>query len=113
MKKEKRRFSRKAIKVEFHGNSADGAGELSFEGLDLSAGGTFLRSDLLLEEGEQLGLEFGMPGLPKTLRVEAQVAWVRRFPRPDQPAGMGIHFFGISEEDRSALSNYLSSLSTS
>src|SRR5215471_4375617 len=110
MKREKRRFSRRAVKVDFHGNSAEGIGELLFEGVDLSAGGTFLRSDLLLEQGERLGLQFGMPGLPRQLHAEAQVAWVRRFPKPTEPAGMGIEFVGMSEEDRSALSHYLSSM---
>jgi len=110
MKKEKRRFSRKPVKVDFHGNSAEGIGELLFEGVDLSAGGTFLRSDLLLEEGERLGLEFGMPGSSDRVHADAQVAWVRRFPKPNEPAGMGIEFVQMSEEDRASLSKFLSSL---
>jgi len=34
---------------------------------------------------------------------EARVAWVRRFPGPEQPAGMGIEFARLGKEERAAL----------
>jgi len=109
MDQNRRRFVRKTIQVEFRGHSEEGVGQLIFEGLDLSAGGTFLRSDLLLEQGEVLSLEFRLPGAPKLLRARARVAWVRRFPKADEPAGI-VEFTGISNEDRELLSRHLSSL---
>lgn len=110
MDQNRRRFVRKTIQVELRGHSEEGVGQLIFEGLDLSAGGTFLRSDLLLEQGEVLSLEFRLPGAPKLLRARARVAWVRRFPKAEEPAGMGVEFTAISDEDRELLSRHLSSL---
>jgi uncharacterized protein (TIGR02266 family) len=107
MNRDTRRFFRKAIRAEFAGKSGDGTGELRFESLDLSAGGTFLACDLLLEEGEQLSLGFQVPGLPRSLQAEARVAWVRRFPKADEQAGMGIEFVSMSDQDRWELTRYL------
>ncbi len=107
---EKRRFLRKSVQVEFHGHSSEGIGHLVFESADLSTGGTFLKSDLLLEDGEGFSLEFRVPGAPKPIRAQARVAWVRRFPKEQEPAGMGVEFVAMSEEDREMLSRYLSSL---
>ena len=59
---EQRRHARRALSVEFRGKDAGGEGELTLVGADLSAGGTFLRCDVLLEPGETLALEFHLPG---------------------------------------------------
>jgi len=80
-----------------------------FEGADLSAGGTFFKSDLLLEQGEQLALEFRLPRLSKVIRAQARVAWVRRFPKTDQQPGMGIEFSAMTDEDRTVIAQYLES----
>ncbi|SRR5712692_7031413 len=110
MDRDKRRFVRKTVKVEFRGQSEEGVGELVFEGLDLSAGGTFLRSDLLLEQDEAFSLEFRVPGSVNVIRANARVAWVRRFPKEREQSGMGVEFVEISDEDREVVSRYLSSL---
>jgi uncharacterized protein (TIGR02266 family) len=107
---EQRRFARQAIAVEFHGKSAEGLGYLLFEGSDLSAGGTFLKSDVLLELGESVALEFQVPGVSRPLRTQARVAWVRRFPKTEEVAGMGVEFSAMSDQDRAVLSEYLASL---
>ena len=104
---DQRRFARKAILVEFHGREGGGAGSLVFESEDLSAGGTFLKSDLLLESGEPLALEFRVPGVPRLLRAQAKVAWVRRFPKEGEVAGMGVEFLAMGEDDRAVLGDYL------
>ena len=89
MKGPKRRFLRKTLQVEFRGRDAEGAGVLLFETADLSAGGTFLKSDLLLEEGETFSFEFRVPGADRPLTAQARIAWVRRFPADGQPGGAG------------------------
>jgi uncharacterized protein (TIGR02266 family) len=104
-----RRFSRKAIHLDFRGESAEGIGHLLFEGADLSAGGTFLKSDLLLEQGESLALEFRLPRLSKVIRAQARVAWVRRFPKNHEVPGMGIEFSAMADDDRSVIAQYLDS----
>lgn len=104
---EQRRHIRRALQVVFRGREAEASGELLFEGADLSAGGAFLRSDLLLEQGESLAVEFRVAGLTRLLKAQARVAWVRRFPEPDELAGMGVQFLAMSEEDRAALLRHL------
>ena len=102
-----RRFPRKSLPVQFRARDAEGSGNLVFEASDLSAGGTFLKSDLLLEEGEALHVEFRVPGVPRLLKAQARIAWVRRFPSDDESAGMGVEFLAMSEDDRSLLRDYL------
>ena len=89
--------------MEFRTGGTDGLGSLDLSGADLSAGGAFLVSDLLLEPGESLALEFQIPGRPSPTRAHARVAWVRRFPAPEQPAGMGIEFVRLGKDERVAL----------
>ena len=98
------------LHVEFHGKGADGSGELVLESSDLSAGGTFLKSDLLLEEGELLSLEFEVPGVARKLRAQARVAWVRRFPHQEEDPGMGMSFLVMDAEDRETLAEHLRGL---
>lgn len=88
--------------VQFSARDATGAGTLLFSSADLSEGGAFLRSDLLLEQGEALSLEFEVPG-EAAVQAGARVAWVRRFPEEGQPAGMGVQFLEMSDEDRARL----------
>lgn len=107
MDKEQRRSPRKALAVEFRGRDALGAGELLFEGADLSVGGAFLKSALLLEQDEALSLEFRVPGVARILRAQARVAWVRRFPEANEPPGMGVSFLDLSEADQRVLAIYL------
>jgi uncharacterized protein (TIGR02266 family) len=100
---EQRKHVRRAVAVEFRGRDAAGEGELTLVGADLSAGGTFLRCDLLLEPGETLALEFLPPGASTAVTAHARVAWVRRFPDAEAPAGMGIEFLAMRDPDRRAL----------
>ena len=102
-----RRHVRKAIEVEFRGTDAQGLGTLVFEASDLSAGGTFLKADLLLELGEIVALTFSVPGVPRTMKAGGRVAWVRRFPEGDEPGGMGVEFVHLTEDDRVVLNRYL------
>ena len=104
---DQRRHARRALEVVFRAREAEASGELLFEGADLSAGGAFLRSDLLLEQGESLAVEFRVAGLTRLIKAQARGAWVRRFPEPDEIAGMGVQFLAMSEEDRAALLKHL------
>jgi uncharacterized protein (TIGR02266 family) len=107
MSADHRRHERRTIWVEFKGTESSGAGELLFEAIDLSAGGTFLKTDVLLEEGERLWLEFRVPGVPKRMHAQGLVRWVRRFPTREEHGGMGVEFETITETDRGVLSRYL------
>lgn len=106
MSADQRRYERKTLAVQFHARDAQGVGQLVFESADLSSGGTFLKSDLLLEPGEALSLEFAvLQG--RVIRAQARVAWVRRFPQPREVAGMGVEFTAMPESDREALESFL------
>jgi len=102
-----RRSFRKSLQADFRAREAEGDGVLLFEAADVSSGGAFLKSDLLLEQGDPLALEFRIPGLQRLLRAQGRIAWVRRFPEEGQPAGMGVEFLGMTEEDRLSLRQYL------
>jgi len=99
----KRRHVRRTLSVQFRAGGMDGLGSLELSGADLSAGGAFLVSDVLLEPGETLSLEFEISGRPGPVRAQARVAWVRRFPGAEEPAGMGIEFLRLGKEEREAL----------
>jgi Tfp pilus assembly protein PilZ len=102
MSAEQRRFQRKTLNVLFTARDSQGVGQLMFESADLSPGGTFLKSDLLLEVGETLSVEFAvMDG--RVIQAQARVAWVRRFPQAHEVAGMGVEFVSMAETDRAAL----------
>ena len=106
---EKRRHPRRAVPVEITARESGGHGELLWEGADLSPGGAFLKSDLLLEKGETFALEFALPGRARPFKSGARVAWVRRFPKAGEAAGMGVEFVSMSEDDRRALQAFLES----
>ncbi len=93
--------------ADFRAKDTEGSGHLLFEAVDVSAGGAFLRSDILLEQGEALVLEFRVPGVPRLMRSAAKVAWVRRFPKEGELPGMGVQFLALTEEDRAVLQTFL------
>lgn len=75
----------------------------SFEGqaLNLSRGGVFIRSDGPLPKGTSISLEMKLVPIGKVAYVEAVVVWTRpKMPDPNFPAGMGVKFVEISDENQ-------------
>lgn len=107
MGQDQRKYPRHPLNVELRARDERVEGDLVFESVDISAGGTFLRSDLLLEEDEALTIEFRIPYVLRPIRAEAKVVWVRRFPKPGELAGMGVHFLSMDAADRAELERYL------
>ena len=98
----KRRFRRKPVHVEVRIRDEMGAGEISFDTADISVGGAFLKSELLLELDEMLAIEIPIPGgLPLLLKAR-----VVRAVRTEQP-GMGIQFVEVTAVTRDALQKLL------
>jgi hypothetical protein len=84
-----------------------GLGSLSFDTRDLSVGGAFLRSDLLLEVNEDLEMCFELPdGVP--VKVRARVVHVVRDPEQGGVPGMGVAFRNLSNQDRERMRIFLS-----
>jgi Tfp pilus assembly protein PilZ len=78
-------------------------GTILFDTQDLSAGGAFLRSDLLFEIGEELMVAFQLPS-GHAIHARARVARVSRDSGDDgTPAGMGIQFVQLTDPDRDAI----------
>ena len=104
-----RRHERRAVAAEIRVHDArdTSVGEISFDALDLSAGGAFLKSDLLLGEGEQLDVSFHLPGREAAMTTRARVVWTARRPEMRGAAGMGIEFTSLEPADRDALAAFV------
>ena len=112
-RKDQRKHARRGVELTIKVSTVDGpkvAGSITFESSDLSEGGAFLRSDLLLEEGELLNVEIPLSA-SRNVRATARVVRTSR----DSPtgAGMGIEFVRLADSDRKLLLLSLMALSTS
>ena len=107
--RQNRRFLRVPIAVEFRVRDADDAlgGDIQFDCIDLSAGGAFLRSDYLLEQGDKLEVSFELPDRKERVTVQARVAWVAKTSTIKGEAGMGIEFVDMSEAERNAVAAFV------
>jgi uncharacterized protein (TIGR02266 family) len=106
-----RRHHRRSVEVSFRVRDAGdpSQGDILFDTVDLSQGGAFLRSDLLLEVGEIVDVTFGLPGEIRPIRARARVAWAtRKQPNKGGP-GMGLQFIELAEKDREAIAAFVRS----
>ena len=99
---------RHPVSVEFRAHEANQAqhGDILFDVLNMSQGGAFLRSDVLLDIGTSL--EIGLPFEFLQGAVTGRVAWVTRGDK-DQAAGMGIEFVGLDDMQQSKLNAWIES----
>lgn len=77
-------------------------GRVRFDATDVSLGGAFLRSSLLFEVGEELSLEFSLPGGHR-IHARGRVVRVSRECDHGRVPGMGIAFVALADEDRAAV----------
>jgi Tfp pilus assembly protein PilZ len=78
------------------------SGMIVFDTQDISAGGAFIRSDLLFEIGEELAVGFTLPS-GSEITARAKVVRVSRDGDDGSAPGMGIQFLQLSESDRDAI----------
>src|SRR5690349_19683756 len=90
MATEQRRTPRRRVSIEVKVLDPDGAGEIVFDTHDLSTGGAFLKSDLLLEQGDAIALEVRLG--EQAFRVSAMVVRTSKEVLAVSGAGMGIAF---------------------
>lgn len=102
-----RTSERKTVQTEFRLGDESGSGEITLDTHDLSEGGAFLEAEMLFDVGDELELEFSLPGSDRVIQTRSRIAWVSRGRDGDHPAGMGIQFDGLHDEDREALVAYL------
>ena len=108
MPERKRQFDRKPISASFRVRDVNdpGQGEILFDSIDLSQGGAFLHSELLLEIGDELEVTFGLPGEIRPVRARARVVWATRGDATIK-AGMGLEFLDLSDDARQAIERFV------
>jgi len=108
-----RRYLRKPVSVTFRvrDKTQDNMGEMLLDTLDLGSGGAFLRSDLLLEPGDELVVTFALPEAQSNIQTKARVAWVTQDRGPYGVAGMGLAFTDLTREARLAIDGFVRSQS--
>ena len=104
-----RRYNRYPIAVEFKlRDSSDTLhGEILFDTVNVSAGGAFLRSDLLMDVGGEVEVSFTVPGEAQALTTTATVVWVTRGHTGRREAGMGIEFTGLNDASKAIIDNLI------
>ena len=106
-----RRYIRRSVEVSFRLRDAEDptTGDILFDAVDLSLGGAFLQSDLLLEVGEEMEVTFGLPGEIRPIKLKARVAWATRKSASKGVAGMGLEFIDVSPAVREAIAEFVRS----
>lgn len=77
--------------------------------VNLSVGGLFLESEILLPEKTPLAIEFELPD-SRYIYCSARVAWVndpQHLICENLPPGMGIQFIDLNNEDMEALREFV------
>lgn len=105
-----RRHARHQLEAEIEVGDGHLGGKLVFDSHNVSRGGLFLKSDLLLEVGDTVWVSFALPHTAVAIRTRGRVVWVNRNPDENDPAdrpGMGIQFLDLTEVEETALTAYL------
>ena len=102
-----RRPVRVSVRVRDVGDPTQG--EVVFDALDLSQGGAFLESELLLEVGDELEVTFAIPGELRRIQAHARVAWATRSGVKGK-AGMGLQFTDLKASDRQVIADFVRSV---
>ena len=78
----------------------EGLAPTTFQSMNLSEGGIFIKSAFPLELSSPVHCTFRLPDEGPQINVEGEVAWTRSGP-PEQipPPGMGIRFYTLSPQD--------------
>ncbi len=82
-------------------------GEILFDTVNVSAGGAFLRSDLLMDIGAEVDVSFSVPGQNDSFTTTAIVVWVTRGKSGRREAGMGIEFTGIDDKAKDIIDSLI------
>jgi uncharacterized protein (TIGR02266 family) len=104
---ERRRFNRTDLLVRIEYSTID---EIFSEFTrDINEGGLFIETETPRPAGTEVTMRFNLPGSEDSLQTIGRVAWVRS-EGSDEPAGMGIEFDKLSDDDRSRINAMIRSL---
>ena len=112
LKKDMRKFMRAPVRIKVLMSDEESQGFVYFTSRDLSAGGIYLVSDLLLEEGTSVALEFTLPTHKQAVSVKGKIAWAKDEYDAGQahiPPGMGVEFINLSPANLAIIEKYVTS----
>lgn len=104
---ERRRFLRIPVKIRMLIKEEEGMGELYFMSKNLSLGGAFLVSDLLLEKGTRVYLEFTLPNRSILIIVKGEIVWTKDEVEEGASGGMGVRFLNLDSESKRILTEFI------
>jgi type IV pilus assembly protein PilZ len=104
---ERRRSSRHPIKIPVDYSAVDSF--FTEFATNINEGGIFVATENQTEIGEQIQLQFRLPGLAEPVQVQGTVAWISDG-KDDSPPGMGIEFGQLSDETRELINNVVRTL---
>ena len=79
---------------------------------NLSAGGIFIATDDAVPMGTPIEMTFTVPGYDHQFFAVGEVRWSRARSAGGGPAGVGVRFQGMSDEDQDLLYEVLSKVET-
>jgi type IV pilus assembly protein PilZ len=76
---------------------------------NVSGGGLFIKTENLLEEGEDFLVKLELPGVSDSIVIKCEVIWRREKEEETDlyPAGMGVKFVEMTKENNTILRKYL------
>ncbi len=81
-------------------------------GLDISAGGLYLKTELPLSANEHVSLIFHLPDRIDPVTCNAKVVWTNPAIgkcKPEFPPGVGVEFIDLTTEELSSISYFINS----
>jgi len=78
--------------------------------VNMSTGGVFIESSMILPEGTEVTVKFNLPNSDTIIVTKAAVAWVNdpsSLKKPAFPPGMGLQFLNLSLQDLHSIRAFL------
>ncbi|MDD1776434.1 MAG: TIGR02266 family protein, partial [Candidatus Methanomethylicus sp.] len=78
--------------------------------VNMSTGGIFIETDMILPEGTELTVKFKLPHTDNLIVVKAKVAWINsplELKESTKSPGMGLQFLDLSIKDMHYIQTYL------
>ena len=103
---QRRKHSRKPLKVKMAVKSSRSLGLAYFNIKDINLGGVFLESLDYYKTGTEIELSFSLPRNPKPIKVRGKVIYVMTRELTgdsDLVPGMGVKFLNLKENDKELL----------
>lgn len=78
--------------------------------VNMSTGGVFIESSMILPEGTEVTVKFNLPNSDTVIVTKARVAWVNdlsSLKKPSLPPGMGLQFLDLSLQDLHSIRVFL------